>query len=96
MTYRPPKSPRIFVIDPPLERRNGRLPPHRYSEGNLCLYLPNANEWGSHMLLAHTIVPWASEWLMHYELWLIDGKWHGGGVHPGGVGDTSGKPRQAA
>lgn len=96
MTYQPPKPPRIFVVDPPLERRNGRLPPHRYREGNLCLYLPTANEWGSHKSLADTIVPWASEWLMHYELWLIDGKWHGGGVHPGGAADTSGKPRQAA
>ena len=34
------------------------------------------------MLLADTIVPWAAEWLMHYELWLVTGEWTGGGDHP--------------
>lgn len=34
------------------------------------------------MALAHTIVPWACDWLMHYEFWLATGTWAGGGVHP--------------
>ena len=32
------------------------------------------------MLIATTTVPWAAEWLLHYELWLAtDGTWCGGG-----------------
>jgi hypothetical protein len=27
-------------------------------------------------------VPWLLLWLSFYELWLITGEWHGGGVHP--------------
>jgi hypothetical protein len=34
------------------------------------------------MLLAYTVVPWTSEWLVFYELWLITGEWLGGGTHP--------------
>ena len=34
------------------------------------------------MQLATTIVPWCSEWLFYYELWLATGEWLGGGVHP--------------
>ena len=33
------------------------------------------------MYLAETILPWASEWLAHYEGWLYTGEWKGGGVH---------------
>ena len=32
------------------------------------------------MLLAKTTVPWASRWLYYYELWLVTGKWLGGGI----------------
>ncbi|MDY0295864.1 MAG: hypothetical protein RB296_00975 [Acidobacteriota bacterium] len=35
------------------------------------------------MIIAKTIVPWASEWLIFYELWLATGEWLGGGIHAG-------------
>ena len=31
------------------------------------------------MLIADTIVAWTCEWLIHYEIWLATGEWHGGG-----------------
>ena len=34
------------------------------------------------MNIAETIIPWASEWLLHYEIWLATGEWQGGGIHP--------------
>ena len=34
------------------------------------------------MLIADTIVPWTCEWLIHYEIWLATGEWHGGGEEP--------------
>ena len=35
------------------------------------------------MTIAKTILPWTSEWLVHYQLWLATGEWHGGGIHLG-------------
>ena len=43
----------------------------------LCLFDPDAGEWDSTMLIADTTVPWAAEWLHHYELWRVDGVWRG-------------------
>jgi hypothetical protein len=33
------------------------------------------------MPLAMTVIPWISEWLYFYELWLVTGEWLGGGTH---------------
>jgi len=76
-------NPKVFVEDPALEERDGKRPPHLYQGNSLCLYLPGGNEWDDSMLLAETIIPWTSEWLLHYEIWLATGEWHGGGIHPG-------------
>ena len=29
------------------------------------------------MLIVDTIVAWAAEWLLHYEIWLATGEWFG-------------------
>lgn len=76
-------SPKTFVLNPELQERDGIGPPHRYRDGSLCLYMPEANEWNKHMYLSETIIPWVSEWLLHYEIWLGTGEWCGGGFHPG-------------
>lgn len=77
--------PRIYVIDPyPLDRYYGKQSlPHVYStkEQRICLYFPGIGEWRKDKLIAKTIVPWASEWLLYYELWLSTGIWMGGGIH---------------
>lgn len=78
------KSPRTHVVEPILFVPAGEHLPHVYSqkEQRLCLYSPFGNaEWNSSMCIARTIVPWASEWLFYYELWLATGKWLGGGIH---------------
>lgn len=78
--------PRIYVIDPyPLDRYPGKKSlPHVYSteEQRLCLYYPGIGEWRKDKFIAKTIVPWASEWLLYYELWLSTGIWMGEGLHP--------------
>jgi hypothetical protein len=84
ITYKLNKSPRIKVIDPPLQKREGKKPPHLYKGDFLCCYLPRSGEWDGQMFLARTIVPWACEWLLHYEIWLVTGEWRGGGIHPRG------------
>lgn len=76
-------NPKVYVVEPELRDRDGKPPPHLYRDGSLCLYLPGAKEWENTMYIVDSIVPWASEWLFHYEIWLATGEWHGGGIHPG-------------
>ena len=75
---------RVYVVDPkPLELAKGKEKlPHVYStaEQRLCLYYPLWREWHPGKLYVHTLIPWASEWLYHYEIWVGTGIWHGGGI----------------
>lgn len=43
----------------------------------LCLHVKD--EWTADMKIADTFVPWAAEWLLQYEYWLVTGEWNGGG-----------------
>ncbi|OJW82391.1 MAG: hypothetical protein BGO69_17010 [Bacteroidetes bacterium 46-16] len=77
------KSLSFYVIEPkPLQLANGHAElPHVYSteEQKLCLYYPDGTEWNPGLLLTKTVIPWAHEWLFHYELWVGSGIWSGGG-----------------
>jgi len=82
--YSRKKGISVFVLEPRLEiaRGSSRLP-HVYDQQSqeLCLFYPKDREWDISMWIAKTIIPWASEWLYFYELWLVtDGDWLGGGV----------------
>ena len=79
LLYSLEQSPKVFVQSPTLELWHDEPIPHRYGDGSLCLYLPGTGEWDRTMLLADTMIPWASEWLYFYELWLGTGEWCGGG-----------------
>ena len=73
---------KIYVINEKLEvAKNRKKLPHVYShiEQQLCLFSPGRKEWTNQKLIANSIIPWASEWLFFYELWLPDGNWLGGG-----------------
>lgn len=78
----------VRVLDPELRTRPDAPEepiPHLYRDSDdrssLCLYDPGVesvtSEWQPWMPLAATIVPWAAEWLGHYEFWLATGRWHG-------------------
>ena len=71
--------PTATVESPVLDEPDETLP-HTFAEGRLCLHFPD--EWNASHLIARTVVPWASEWLLHYELWRATGDWHGGGHEP--------------
>jgi len=76
------KSVKVYVVDKVLKiAQNRQKLPHVYSTKNqqLCLYSPSKKEWKPTQYIISTIIPWASEWLYYYELWLIDGNWYGGG-----------------
>lgn len=83
--YQTGKGIDVYVKEPfPLQlAENKKSLPHVYStkEQKLCLYYPKGNEWNNGQLYKETIIPWTSEWLFHYEIWLATGVWFGGGIH---------------
>jgi len=82
LIYKLAKSPQVNVLKPELIVPEGKRLPHTYPGKRLCLYYPGIDDWRGDMLLAETIVPWISEWLYYYEIWLVTGAWYGGGIHP--------------
>lgn len=84
-------TPYVQLVDPPLTPREGvgfDKIPHLMrditnpEQSGLCLYDPEGNEWDATMLIADTTIPWAADWLKHYELWHYDGTWRGKSVGP--------------
>ena len=86
LQYQVGNTPKIYVVIPEhLEKHScEKKLPHVYSDEKqqLCLFFPKAHEWNEHMMIAKTIIPWASEWFQFYELWLATGEWFGEGFHP--------------
>jgi hypothetical protein len=87
LTYRRGEKPETRVLSPNITAlaEGHDTVPHLYEHDHpvkLCLYLPRTGEWGPEMSLARTIVPWAVDWLFHFEAWLAIGEWFGGGEHP--------------
>ena len=74
----------MYVIEPPvLVKPEGEEKlPHVFDtkKQQICLHYGPFREWDSTMFLALKIVPWAAEWLLFYELWVITGEWLGEGV----------------
>jgi hypothetical protein len=66
------------VLSPSLvDRGDGKPIPHRYNDGSLCLFDDEKGEWHPADSMAATILPWTSEWLYFYEIWLATGIWQG-------------------
>ena len=75
-------SVNVFVIKPRIERiEQGKIIPHLYSDGSLCLYYPKNKERKYNDLWSETLIPWTSLWLFYYEIWQETGSWEGGGIH---------------
>ncbi|WP_417858645.1 hypothetical protein [Xanthomarina gelatinilytica] len=82
IVYTENKWIKIFVVNKVLKTATNRTKlPHVYDshKQQLCLYSPSKKEWNAHNYIIDTILPWISEWLYFYELWLPEGKWLGGG-----------------
>jgi hypothetical protein len=74
-------APLVYVVRPRLEVVTGKHLPHVFALNTLCLHTLS-RPWIASRLIADTLVPWASEWLFFYELWLATGgEWFGEGVH---------------
>ena len=91
--YRLGSFPDVRVLRPDLVRLpdnvEGRLP-HVYppaDDPTLCLFDPALDQWSPSMALSETTVPWALDWIACYEMWLMTGRWTGGGRHGSAVPD---------
>ncbi len=74
--------PKTKILSPTLKKRViGDAIPHMYEGENLCLYQPKYFEFKRTHYLSHTIIPWTSLWLYHYEVWHLTDEWLGGGEH---------------
>jgi len=73
--------PTVRVLKPKLRDMPDKAVPHVFSDMSLCLHLHD--EWNTDMLISESVIPWSSEWLLHYELWLATDEWLGGGHEPG-------------
>jgi hypothetical protein len=84
LSFKRGKHPQVFVTKPlplPLPVGQSKLK-HVYSLKKqwLCLYHGKSGQWNGSMYLVDTVIPWACEWLLHYECWVATGSWHGGGI----------------
>ena len=82
-------KPKVFASGGEIEKMEDLSDvPHKFSADaklkriQLCL---DYHEWGDGDSIATTLLPWAIEWLAHFEIWLTTGKWTGGGIHDGVV-----------
>jgi hypothetical protein len=74
------RRPAVVVERPALRTEEVRYLPHVFTGDELCLCYPL--QWNGSQLIARTIIPWASEWLLHFEIFKFTGQWHGGGHEP--------------
>ena len=73
--------PQIFVENPNIyDECGGRRPPHVYEFSDkvcrICLFMAGEVKLSE---FYDKVVPWISEWLIHYEIWRITVQWNGGG-----------------
>jgi hypothetical protein len=69
------RYPSVRVLAPALKATEAGFLPHTYDDATLCLH--DVGQWNAAMLIVDTIVPWAAEWLLYYEMWLATGEWLG-------------------
>jgi hypothetical protein len=51
---------------------------HMYQDYSLCLHYPPDLPWNEKILIHEYTIPWLIEWIVYYELYLINGKiWEG-------------------
>lgn len=77
------KRPKVILYGDSIEGIERKDFPHHFEvdkekqEVVLCLHMPY--EFSYSYMIADTIIPWAQEWLLYYEIWLATGEWCGGG-----------------
>ncbi len=72
--YHPLEVPKVHIMSPEIINSPNI---HRYADMSLCLYFPPDDPWKKTDLIHKKLIPWTSEWLVYYELYLHTGDWLG-------------------
>jgi len=73
--YTAGNEPKTTILSPHIEP-NKHI--HMYKDHSLCLYFPPDMRWNEKIKLHEYTIPWISEWILYYEIYLINGnKWEG-------------------
>lgn len=69
------KEPKTTILYPDIQPSTSI---HMYRDHSLCLHYPPDMKWTEQTKIYAYTIPWISEWLIHYELYLTNGnKWVG-------------------
>jgi hypothetical protein len=69
------KEPKTTVLHPEIEASHKI---HMYKDHSLCLSFPPDLKWTESSRVAELTIPWVAEWLVYYELYLVnDSVWEG-------------------
>ena len=51
---------------------------HMFRDHSLCLHYPPDMQWNEKIKIYQYTIPWISEWIIYYEIYLVNGnKWEG-------------------
>lgn len=68
-------EPKTTILEPYIEPCKEI---HMYQDHSLCLHYPPDLPWNEKILIHEYTIPWLIEWMVYYELYLInDNKWEG-------------------
>jgi len=68
-------EPKTTILSPYIEPS---VKIHMYKDHSLCLHYPPDMKWGVQTMIYMYTIPWISEWIIFYELYLVNGgKWLG-------------------
>jgi hypothetical protein len=68
-------EPKTTILSPEIEPCKEI---HMYKDHSICLHYPKDMLWNERTKVFQYAIPWISEWIIYYELYMINGhKWEG-------------------
>jgi len=71
------KYPLVKILSPEIRSDS----PHTFNDNSICTFYPDSLIWNRKMKISESIIPWVCDWIFHYEIWLVTGKWNGDADH---------------
>jgi len=73
LKYTPGRPPSVYTASPKIPYHKDI---HMYpQDSSLCLYYPGDASWNARSHLFDSVVPWAHEWFVFFELYQLTGEW---------------------
>jgi hypothetical protein len=69
-------EPYVKIVEPSTITPSVEI--HMYKDHSLCLHYPKDMKWHARVPIYAYTIPWLVEWIVYYELYMINGgKWEG-------------------